>query len=175
MPRRNCFCLPVTAARATAKCSGAKSGMRGKATFSSAKSVSPTRRALALTRPMTSPGKASSSVERSRPKTLCAYFVAKGLPVSACVTTMPRVKRPEQTRTKARRSRWARSMPAWILKTNPEKGADTSRGVPDRSGRAPGAGASVTSVSSSWRTPKLSTAEPKRTGDAAPERKSSWS
>ena len=40
-----------------------------------------TRTSLALTRPTTSPGKASSMVSRSWPKTWWAYLVARGLPV----------------------------------------------------------------------------------------------
>ena len=45
-----------------------------------------------------SPGKAVSTEERSRPNTAWAYFVAKGRPVEAWVTTIPRRKTPEHTR-----------------------------------------------------------------------------
>ena len=87
---------------------------------------------------------------RSRPKTLWAYLVANGLPVPACVTTIPRSKRPEHTRTNASRSLWAVSIPAWILKTNPEKAASSALGSPELSARDPGDGDKFTSTSRSW-------------------------
>ena len=65
-----------------------------------------------------SPGNASSTVVRWAPNTDWAYLVANGRPVAACVSTMPRSKRPEQTRTNAMRSRCARSMPACTLNTS---------------------------------------------------------
>ena len=48
---------------------------------------------------------------------------AISLPVRTCCTFIPRSKRPEQTRRKATRSRCARSMFAWILKTNAAEAA----------------------------------------------------
>ena len=90
-------------------------------------SVSPTRTSVALTRPTTSPGKASSTVSRSWPNSEWAYLVENGLPVRPWVTTMPRSKRPEHTRMKATRSRWAGSMLACTLNTKPEKGASSGR------------------------------------------------
>ena len=42
-----------------------------------------------------------------------------GLPVRTSFTFMPRCSLPEQTRTKAMRSRWLGSMLAWILNTKP--------------------------------------------------------
>ena len=56
MPRRNCLYRPESTARHTAKCSGAKLGMGGKVTGRSTYRLSPTRSALAFTRPTTSPG-----------------------------------------------------------------------------------------------------------------------
>ena len=78
--------------------SGAKVVTGGYRTGRSTYRVSPTPRAAALTSPTTSPGQAVSMVSRSRPKTCWAYLVAKGRPVRAFVTTMPRSKTPEQTR-----------------------------------------------------------------------------
>ena len=94
MPLRNCLNRPVSRTRATAKCSGAKLGIVGNATGSSTHSVSPMRTSVALTRPTTSPGNASSMVSRSWPNTEWAYLVANGLPVGPWVTTMPRSNRP---------------------------------------------------------------------------------
>jgi hypothetical protein len=84
--------------RATAKCSGEKLGIGGNATGTSRYSVSPGRSAAALARPITSPGQASSSVERCWPNTDCAYLVTNGLPVAAWVSTSPRSKVPDTTR-----------------------------------------------------------------------------
>ncbi len=155
----------------TLKCSGAKLGMPGKVTGSSMNSVSPTLTSVALTRPTTSPGNASSMVSRSWPNTWWAYLVAKGLPVGWWVTTMPRSNRPEQTRRKAMRSRWDGSMLACTLNTNPENGESSGRGTPSTSGRGAGAGNRSTTASSSLRTPKLVSAEPNSTGVASAARK----
>ena len=111
--------------------------MGGNSTGTSpAYSVSPGRSAVALTRPITSPGKASSTVSRSWPNIDCAYFVANGRPVAAWVRTMPRSNRPEHTRTNAIRSRCAGSMLACTLNTSPENGVPTGRGSPLTSSRA---------------------------------------
>ena len=112
MPLRNCLKRPESAEVATAKCSGANVAIGGNSTRGARKRVSPGRSDVALTRPMMSPGNASSSTVRSRPKSACAYFVANGRPLCACVTTMPRSKTPDVTRAKATRSRWLVSMPA---------------------------------------------------------------
>ena len=61
-------------------------------------------------------------VSRSWPNTGWAYLVANGLPVRPWVTTMPRSKRPEQTRRNAMRSRCDGSMLACTLNTKPENG-----------------------------------------------------
>jgi hypothetical protein len=42
---------------------------------------------------------------------------------------IPRVNFPEQIRKNAIRSRWARSMFAWILKTKPEKVASSGETI----------------------------------------------
>ena len=47
---------------------------------------------VALTRPTTSPGNASSIVVRSAPNTVEAYLVANGLPVRSQVITMPAIE-----------------------------------------------------------------------------------
>ena len=56
MPLRNCLCLLASLLRTTAKCSGAKLGIGGNSTAQRLNSVSPGRSAVALTRPITSPG-----------------------------------------------------------------------------------------------------------------------
>ena len=56
---------------------------------------------------------------------------------------MPRSNRPEQTRTKAMRSRWERSMLACTLNTNAENGASSGRGLPSTSARGVGGGREV--------------------------------
>ncbi len=114
-------------------------------------------------------------VVRSRPNMDCAYFVANGRPVAPCVTTIPRSNRPEHTRTKATRSRWALSMPACILNTNPENGAASGRTRPSASERGVGAGASSSNMSSRCRTPKFTTAAPNSTGVDRPATKPSTS
>ena len=130
---------------------------------------------MALTRPITSPGKASSRVSRSWPNIDCAYFVANGRPVAAWVSTMPRSNRPEHTRTNAIRSRWAGSMLACTLNTSPENAVPTGRGSPLTSSRADGGGANAVTASSSLRTPKFGSAAPNRTGLVTPPRKVSMS
>ncbi len=112
---------------------------------------------------------------RSRPNTVSAYLVVNGLPVCACWTTMPRSNSPETTRMNARRSRCAASMPACTLNTTAENGSEVSRGAPVTVGQARGGGASSTSASRIWWTPKLSIAEAKITGLVSPARYSSWS
>ena len=87
-----------------------------------------------------SPGNASSMVERSRPNIACAYLVANGRPVASWVRTMPRSNRPEQTRTKATRSRCDLSIEAWTLNTSPENGDSMARASPDADGRGEGGG-----------------------------------
>ena len=78
---------------------------------------------------------------------------------------------PEQTRTKATRSRCLRFMFAWILKTNPEKpGATGETTAPVSVARGCGAGASVSSASRIASRPKLSSALPKNTGVCRPAR-----
>ncbi len=125
---------------------------------------------MALTRPTTSPGNASSTVVRSAPNTVDAYLVANGLPERSQVITMPRSNRPEQMRAKAMRSRWLRSMLAWTLNTKAEHGSSRCRGLSSTSRRGDGAGASSTMASSRWRTPKLVSAEPANTGVDSPAR-----
>ena len=143
--------------------------------MSPAYSVSPGRSAVALTRPITSPGKASSTVSRSWPNIDWAYLVANGRPVAAWVSTMPRSNRPEHTRTNAIRSRCAGSMLACTLNTRPENGASTGRGSPLTSSRADGGGANEVTASSRRRTPKFGSAAPNSTGLVTPARNVSMS
>ena len=105
IPRWNCLWRDRSTARAARKCSGANGGMRGNSILAPLYRVSPERSSPALTSPMMSPGYATSMVSRSRPNTLCTYFVVNARPVGSCVTTSPRRNTPEQTLAKARRSR----------------------------------------------------------------------
>ena len=98
MPRRNCLKRPMSPALAVTKCSGAKLGTGGYSMRSPTYTVSPTRSAWALTKPMMSPASALSTAVVSRPKTDWANFVVNGRPVPAWVTTMPRSNVPETTR-----------------------------------------------------------------------------
>ena len=93
---------------------------------------------MALTSPTTSPGKATSTVSRSAPKAVIAYFVVRSRPVRAQVTVIPRSKRPEQIRANARRSRCAGSMFAWTLNTKAEKPASSGRDSPSSVSRGAG-------------------------------------
>ena len=95
----------------------------------------------------------------------------EGLARRPWVTAMPRSKRPEQTRTKAIRSRCDGSMLACTLKTKPgERGVEGARHAVDVDAGL-GEGTRSTTASSSSRTPKLVSAEPKKTGVASPARK----
>ena len=66
-------------------------------------------------------------------------------------------------------------MLAWTLKTSAENGASTGRVEPSSVGRGRGAGASRSTASSSRRTPKFETADPKKTGVQAPRANASAS
>jgi hypothetical protein len=85
-----------------------------------------------------------------------------GLPVRTSFAFMPRFSLPEQTRTKAMRSRWFGSMFAWILNTKAVifrlRRLDGTRVSPSC---ARGGGAKSPSASIRSRTPKLRSAEPK--------------
>ena len=102
-------------------------------------------------------------------------LMAKGRPVRTWLTSMPRVNRPEQTRTKATRSRWLGSMFAWILKTKPEKWSLSASIVPVVLCRGRGAGARSTNRSRNGSRPKLVIALPKKTGESLPARNASLS
>ena len=108
-------------------------GSAGTSPASPAWIVSPSCRPVALTRPTTSPGNASSTVSRSAPNAVVAYLVVSSRPVRSHVTVMPRSKRPEQMRAKARRSRCDGSMFAWTLNTNAENGLSSGRASPSTS------------------------------------------
>ena len=144
----------VSVQRAIRKLLGANAGTAGQHTGSPAAcTASPTRSSAALTRPITSPGQASSAVLRSRPTTVWAYLVASVLPVRPQVMAMPRSNRPEHTRRNAMLSRWAGSMLDCTLNTAALNPASTGWGSPPASRRAPGGGAISTMASRSIRTP----------------------
>ena len=78
---------------------------------------------------------------------------------------MSLVSTPEQTRTKATRSRCLGFMFAWILNTKPLKSARSgSIGEPSSASRTCGHGAYCTSASRNDSSPKLVSALPKNTG-----------
>jgi hypothetical protein len=103
-------------------------------------------------------------VSRSWPNNAAAYLVLNGLPVRPWVTIIPRSKRPEHTRMNATRSRWAGSMLAATLNTNPENGAPSGRRSPSAVSRGSGGGTRSTTASNSLPMPKLVSAEPKNVG-----------
>ena len=81
--------------------------------------------------PMMSPAQASSASSRSWARKSTGFATAIGLPVRTWWSFMPRSKWPEQSRTKATRSRCLGSMLAWTLKTKPVTAgsqAPTARG-----------------------------------------------
>ena len=124
-----------------------------------------------------SPAHASSTVARS--SAIIAVPVASLILRSPCTwkASMPRTNLPEQMRRKAMRSRWFLSMLAWILKTKPEKsGSVASTGSPVReSVCGPGAGERRRKSRRNGSTPKLVSAEPKKTGVSLPVRTASRS
>ena len=124
--------------------------------------------------PMMSPGQASSTFVRSWAMKIVALERTISLPIRWWKTFIPRVNFPEQIRKKAIRSRWARSMFAWILKTKPEKAVSSGETIRVIAARGPGGGAISTKASRSSRTPKLLMALPKNTGVWLPFRYSSW-
>lgn len=66
-------------------------------------------------------------------------------------------------------------MPACTLNTNALNGESTVRRLPSTSSDPLGDGASSTSTSSSWLTPKFNAAEVNSTGEDSPDRKVSRS
>ena len=85
-------------------------------------------------------------------------------------SVMSFVKRPEQTRTNATRSRWRGSMFAWILKTKPVKRSSVGLTGPASLRRGCGGGASSTIARRNGSRPKLVSALPKNTGVWRPAR-----
>jgi hypothetical protein len=83
---------------------------------------------------------------------------------------MPRSNLPEQMRMKAMRSRWALFMLAWILKIKAEKSsrAGSMRSPVRLSTRASGVGVRRRNSLRNGSTPKLVSADPKKTGDSSP-------
>ena len=102
-----------------AKCSGAKLGMAPKEKCEPSVTVSPISKVPGSCTPTTSPATLSSTTVRSRATKEVGFASRTSRPVRTWWTFIPRVILPEQMRTKATRSRWARSMFAWILKTKP--------------------------------------------------------
>src|SRR3546814_12670782 len=106
-------------------------------------------------------------VSRSWPNTDCAYFVPNGLPVAPWVTTMPRSNLPEQTRTKAMRSRCDGSLLACTLNAQAENGESSRRGEQSTSSRGDGDGARSTMAASSRRRAKRARQEEEQMGGGA--------
>ena len=124
-------------------------------------SASPIRSVPRLGMPTTSPAYASSTSERSCAKKNCGVCSAITFPVRTCFAFMPRVRRPEQTRMNAMRSRWLGSMFAWILKMIPVISGSVATTVRVAALRLSGGGAKDTSASRRSRTPKFLSALPK--------------
>ena len=174
-PVRSCLLFIGSASSTIWKSSGAKKGSPVNCSSSPSVSVSPSCSTPWLGRPMMSPGQASSTSSRRCDRKDITLVVRNSLPLRTTFSFMPRSKRPDETRRKAMRSRWAGSMLAWILNTTPENFSSDGSTVRCRAGRAPGGGARSTSASSTSRTPKLLMAEPKNTGVCLPARKASRS
>src|SRR3954470_13188524 len=170
-PFSSCLRLRASLLRSRAKISGEKRGSSANSMTGCSQSVSPMRRAPVSKRPMTSPGYASSMTCRSLPKSWCGMERRMSFSSRTFRTVMPRSKRPEHTRRNASRSRWAGSMFAWILKTNPLKAGESgSTASPVVVCRAPGGGASPTKAARNSSTPISFQAEPKKAGDSSPRR-----
>ena len=144
MPRRNCLNRPVSVTRALEKCSGRSSGCRGKLDGR----VDVERVADPHV------GGVDETDDVAGERLLDGLALLAEQPSGrtwwrrACrcvpwVTTMPRSKRPEQTRKKAMRSRCDGSMLACTLKTKPEKGASSGRGTSSSPTRGVGDGHEV--------------------------------
>ena len=111
---------------------------------------------------MMSPGQASSTVSRSGAKNRIGLCTPMVLPVPDCFSFMPRRNSPDASRRNATRSRWLGSMLAWTLKTKPVTSLVARLdGTADGGLRARAAARMSASASSSSRTPKFFSAEPK--------------
>ncbi len=167
---RSFFCFIESPIFTRRRISGAKLGTPRKTRSSPSVSVSPMRSRPWLGMPTTSPGHASSASWRSCAKKNCGEFSATILPVRTSLAFMPRDSLPEHTRMKAMRSRWLRSMFAWILKTKPVIFASCASTVREAASSPCGGGAKSASASMRSRMPKLRSAEPKKTGVRWPSR-----
>jgi hypothetical protein len=96
-----------------------------------------------------------SAIWRCEAKKNCGADRLIGLPVRASRAFMPRSSLPEQTRTKAIRSRWFGSMLAWILKTKAVIFGSVASTVRVSATCARGCGANSPSASIRSRTPKF--------------------
>mmetsp|Transcript_26231 Transcript_26231/g.62013 ORF Transcript_26231/g.62013 Transcript_26231/m.62013 type:complete len:249 (-) Transcript_26231:1361-2107(-) len=172
-PSRSCLVLSGSATSTERNISGAKKGRPVYCRASPSVMVSPSCSTPWLGMPMMSPAKASSSSSRFWLMKVTTVLGRSVLPERTTLRFMPRSKRPEATRTKAMRSRWAGSILAWILNTTPVNLGSSGLTVRCIASRLSGAGASSTRASSTSCTPKLLTAEPKNIGVCRPPRKSS--
>ena len=112
---------------------------------------------------------------RSCAKKNCGAESEIGLPVRTSRAFMPRLSLPEQTRMKAMRSRWFGSMFAWILNTKPVMRGSVGSTRRLSASWPRGGGATLARPSMRSRTPKLRSAEPKKTGVRWPSRNASRS
>ena len=92
------------------------------------------------------------------------------LPLRTCRKFLLRSNVPEQIFRKAMRSRWFGSMLAWILKTKPVIFSSAGSTIRVSVGAGRGEGAMRMKHSSNSFTPKLLTAEPKKTGASSARR-----
>ncbi len=174
-PWRSCLDLSGSFRRTRRNSSGAKCGMPVKPSTSPSVKVSPIWMVPWLCRPMMSPAQASSSISRSLEKKVSASAIFRSFLMRTWRIFMPFSYLPEQMRMKAMRSRCLGSMFAWILNTKPVNFSSTGSTVRSLATRASGFGAQSTTASSTWSTPKLPSAVPKKTGVISPRRKASLS
>mmetsp|Transcript_42 Transcript_42/g.120 ORF Transcript_42/g.120 Transcript_42/m.120 type:complete len:325 (-) Transcript_42:568-1542(-) len=164
MPLRKLFCLEGLGLRIQLKNSGEKDGMPSYWRRRPVVMVSPMEKAPGFTKPTMSPGYATSIVSRLWAKSLEGADRRTVLPVRVCSTCMSFSKRPEQTRTKAMRSRCRGSMLACSLKTKPVKSPSLGATSPRLLTRAPGGWESSRKRSRNCWTPKLLYPDPNHTG-----------
>mmetsp|Transcript_9828 Transcript_9828/g.19192 ORF Transcript_9828/g.19192 Transcript_9828/m.19192 type:complete len:270 (-) Transcript_9828:539-1348(-) len=126
--------------------------------------VSPMEKAPGLTKPTMSPGYAFSIVSRRCANSFDGAERRTVFPVLVCKTCMSFSNRPEQTRTKAMRSRCFGSMLACSLKTNPLNSGDSGSISPSVLGRPLGVWLISMNLSRKFCTPKLLKPEPNQTG-----------
>ena len=164
MPFSSCFVFMGSAFSMYLNISGEKEGRPRKCSCSPSVSVSPILKMPLSGKPTMSPAQASSMVSLRWAMNCVGLEKRTVLPLRMCRYGALRTNFPEQTLQKAMQERWLGSMLAVILKMKPVN--FFSSGVTSRSSAITGrgAGAILQKQSSSSCTPKLVSAEPKKTG-----------